>query len=1020
MEFKLLGPLEIAVDGEQISLGASRQGVILALLLIEANQVVSVDRMIDAVWGDEPPKTAKNQVQITVSAIRRLLGSDVIACRPPGYMINAPPENIDIGCFESLAASGGKAVSEQRTLDALHDLRSALALWRGPALDGIQSEIIQATATRLNERRTSAYQDCFALELQMGRHFEVIGELRELVAENPLNEVLRGQLMLALYRAGRQADALDAFRVGRAILQEELGLDPGTELCRLEQAILVRSANIEPPSFQQQAGISGRVGSRPTPHQLPRTIAEFTGREEILAEITDVMVREADGCSLTVPVVVLTGRRGMGKTALAVRAAHLLSQEFPDGQFFLQLGVDTEHSTASLLEHLLRSLGTPAGGIPQDLHARAAMYRSTLAGRRVLIVIDEAGNRNQISALLPGTSGCAVLMTSDHQIIGLDGIHQIHVGPLDEQSATRLLVTLIGPDRVGSEPEAACELVRLCGGIPLALRVVAAKLSVRPHWRLSHMAVQLQDETRRLDELDLDGVSVRATVAMAYCALPDPAQRLFRRLSLLGTVDFASWVAAPLLDVDMGYAENLLQQLVTMHLVEVSVTGEDTVRFYLHDLVRIYAVEQLGREESTADRLDAMRRLLGCWLFVSATAHHCLYGGDFAVLHGTAEHWPLRGQSLTLLLRSPADWFVAERNSLVTAIHQAAQLNMDELCWDLAVTAATLFETGLYGDEWRSSHASALEVVRRSGNKRGEAALLYSLGTLEVSVRLATSRSYFEQSRKLFDAIGDSQGQALAVSGLALADNLDGQYDEALERYRFAICGFRASGDRASEAYTLKMMAQISADRLDYAAAEQSLDDALVIARNLGAPRLTAQIQYVLAELQLRRGRAEAAADTLPSVLRLTEEAGDIVGQAYTLVGLGNTRRILGDLKGAETALEAALDLAGVAGNKLIRGRSLVGLAELHFATGEGHRALARIDEALTVFREHGAKGVWQARALELLGRIHERAGRLDVAAHVWREAAEGAAKTDPVLAAQIAESLARLRASDLPAARAA
>jgi tetratricopeptide (TPR) repeat protein len=273
--------------------------------------------------------------------------------------------------------------------------------------------------------------------------------------------------------------------------------------------------------------------------------------------------------------------------------------------------------------------------------------------------------------------------------------------------------------------------------------------------------------------------------------------------------------------------------------------------------------------------------------------------------------------------------------------------------------------------------------------------------------------SYFEQSRKIFDAIGDIQGRALAVSGLALVDNLNGKYDEALERYRFAIYGFQTSGDRASEAYTLKTMAQISADRLDYAAAEQFLDDALNIARNLDAPRLTAQIQYALAELQLRRGRVEAAADTLPSVLRLTKEAGDIVGQAYTLAGLGNTKRELGDLEGAESALEAALDLAETAGNKLIRGRSLLGLAELHFATGEWHRALARIDEALTVFREHGAKGVWQARALELLGRIHERAGQLDVAGHAWQAAAEGAAMTDPALASQIAQSLARLRASD-------
>jgi DNA-binding SARP family transcriptional activator len=1018
MEFRLLGSVEVVINDKPVAIAASRQQIALALLLLEAGHVVSVDRIIDALWGDEPPRTARSQVQITISALRRLLGEFEIVTQPPGYMIKAPPESIDLACFEELTSSGARAAAEQRVPEALTDLRAALALWRGPALDGIESEVIRGAATRLTESRIATYQDCLELELQLGRHQEIISELTELVAEHPLNERFRGQLMLALYRGGRQADALETFRAGRAVLQEELGLDPGPELCRLEQAILTRNPEIDPPGPWPSVGLPsvglssppGKAAVTPVPRQLPRTIADFTGREEILAKISLVVGgQDTSGDPLEVPVVVLTGRGGVGKTSLAVHAAHQLSSEFPDGQLFLQLRPDMPNSGVSLMEHLLRSLGVHSGAMPPDPEGCMAMYRSVLAGLRVLVVIDGAQRKGDIAPFLPGTRGSAAIVTCSQHITELEGVHQIPVGPLDDQSATSLLTTLTSERQVTAEPDAARELISLCEGIPLALRVVAAKLSARPHWPISHMVRLLQDETRRLDELAFKGASIRATIAVAYESLDESAQRLLRRLSLVGTAGFASWVGAPLLDVEIGHAEYLLQQLVAAHLVEATMMEDGEVRFYLHDLVRIYAIERCGEDESTADRLDAMRRLLRCWLFIATTARRRIYGGDFAALHGTAEHWRLPEDSMVLRL-DPIEWFGIERDSLVTGVFQAAQLGMDELCWDLAVTAVTVFESGLSGDDWRDSHASALSVVRRAGNRRGEAALLHSLGTLETSVRIATASSYFEQSLKIFDEIGDKQGQALALSGLALVDTLNGDYDKALARYVRAIAGFREIEDVASEAYTLKSMAQINADRLGFADAESMLDDALSIANKLGAARLTAQVQYALAELQLRRGRAGPAADALATVLRLTTETGDIVGQAFALAGAGNAKRMLGDFASAESAFDAALDLAWRAGNRLIRGRSLLGLAELHLARDEEHAALTRAEEAIAVFREHGAEGVWQARALELLGRIHERARRPDIALHAWEAAAELAGSTDSDLAGQIASSLARVR----------
>lgn len=1010
VEFRLLGPVEAIIDDKSVTIAGPRQEIVLALLLLEHDHVVSVQRLIDALWGDDPPRTAKSQVQITISSLRQLLSADIIVTRSHGYLISIQPDALDLARYEALTGSASRAAAEQRPIDAVNDLRAALDLWRGPALYGLGGEVMRAAAAKLDESRISALQDCLDIELQLGRHQEIIAELTELVAENPLNEYFRGQLMLALYRAGRQADALEVFRAGREILRGELGLDPAADLCRLEQAILTRDAELDAPVSWHPAAATV------LPRQLPRTIADFSGREEILAEISQIVTGEGTGdAAPDVPVLVLSGRGGVGKTALAVRAAHLVSSHFPDGQLYLQLRQDMRQTSASLLKQVLRSIGVHPDAIPYDLEGRACMYRSLLAGRRVLIVIDGAFGTEHIVPLLPGARGCAAIVTSVQHITGLEGVHQIHVGSLDDASALQLLETLVGASRVNAEPEAIRELIHRCEGIPLALRIVAAKLSIRRHWPIAYMLVQLRDEATRLDELDIGGASMRATLALAYETLAEPARRLLRRLTLLGSADFASWVTAPLLGERISTAEDLLQQLVASHLVEATVSEDASVRFHLHDLVRIYAAERLAESEVTADRVGAIQRLLRCWLFLATTAHRWIYGGDFAVLHGTAEHWPLPEHTVALLLQHPADWFRTERNSLVTAISLAAQLRMDELCWDLATTSATLFESGLCGDDWRASHAAALEVTRHARNQRGEAALLYSLGTLEIGAQVSTASHYFQQALKIFEEIDDVQGTAMACTGLALIDTFEGNYQNALAGYRMAIAGFQSVGDLASEGYALKTMAQLAADQLDYDTAEQLLGDALVIAHELQAPRLTAQVHYALAEFALRCGRVEPAADTLGSVLGLTRQIGDIVGQAYTLTCLGNAHRMLGDLCAAQSAFNESLDLAGSVGNRLIRGRSLLGLAELHLARDQEHAALARVDEALAEFREHGEKGIWRARALALLGRIHEEAGRTDIAAHAWRAAVDLVGATDSALAAESTAALERMRAAGKP-----
>ena len=654
VEFGVLGTLQVVVNERRVTL-APRQEVVLALLLLEADNVVSVDRMVDSLWADDPPRTARSQVHITISALRRIVGEGVIVTRPPGYSIQVPDGALDLARFNGLVADAAGLTAQQRLPEAVRSLRSALELWRGSSLEGMDSPVIQAAATRLNEQRLSVLQGCMDLELQLGKHGEVVAELTGLVAQYPLNERFRGQLMMALYRTGRQSDALEVFRAGREILREDLGIDPGEELCSLERAILAHDTAITSPSGDQAGGLPVKDLVLPIPRQLPRTIATFVGREEILGAISEVLSgADAAEESPEVPVVVLTGRGGTGKTALAVRAGHLLHSEFPDGQLFLQLGGDQPRTTSALIEDVLRSVGIRSDVMPVDLDGRAAMYRSWLADRRVLIVIDGARNEDQLAYLLPGTSGCSAIVTTARRFPSLEGAFHLEVGPLNSLAAYRLLESLVGVERLAAEEEAVHELIGLCEGLPLALRIVAGKLAARPHWRIARMVRQLRDEQHRLDTLDLDGVSVRATLTLLHDSIGGNARRLLRRLSLFAADGFPAWISAPLLDLDLDSADELLQTLVRSHLVDVRVAAEETVRFHLHDLVRIYAAEQLADTEAAAERESAVRRLLGCWLFTATMAHRRVYGGDFGILHGGAKHWPLPPTSLTRSWRIPS------------------------------------------------------------------------------------------------------------------------------------------------------------------------------------------------------------------------------------------------------------------------------------------------------------------------------------------------------------------------------
>jgi DNA-binding SARP family transcriptional activator len=980
-EFRLLGPLEIVSNGQLTEISSHRQRIVLSMLLLQANHVVPLGRLVDAVWSDTPPVTAKSQIQACISALRRQLAGAAgceIATRAVGYSILLPDQALDVGRFQQLVGRGRAAAAGQQTEAAARDLRAALALWRGPAADGIDSKLVQAAAIRLNENRVGVLEECIELELALGRHHDLIGDLSELVCQYPLRERLRAQHMLALYRSGRQAEALESFRTARRLFVEELGLDPSEGLRALEQAVLAGDPALElGPAPAHGAELRRPDAPVVVPRQLTAAIPDFTGREDVQRSVTALLSADESLGPRYLPIVAFVGKAGVGKTALALQIANAVRQHYPDGQLFAQLreADGAPIGAPEVQAQFLAAMGLEPARLPARPTERTAAYRSVIGDRRMLIVLDDAVSADQVMPLLPGCANCAVIITSRHALTGLHGAHYFELGDLDEQTSIDLLARVIGADRVSAEAASALTLVRLCGCLPLALRIAAAKLATRRHWRIETMVGRMTDESRRLDELVLSGVGVRAALALSDDGLSADARRLFLRLGLLGAADFASWVCAPLLDTDPEAAADVLDILVENRLVEARIGEDGLPRFRLHDLVRIYALERLAAEEQVAERARALRRLLGCWLSLASEAHRRSYGGDYAVLHSPTEGWKLPPGVLHQLLVRPVTWLRAERAGLVSAVLQAARVGFDELCWDLAVTSVTLFESEYQVEDWRKTHEVALEAAIRAGNLRGEAAVLWSLGNLAVRERLSNAAQYLERALLLFEKIADVHGCGLTLATLGFVDRLSGHRELALGRFSEALAIFRVVGDRVSEADALTNIAQIRQDQGEPETAGQLLDEALVICRSLRAPRLTAQTEHRLGEFFLRQGALDRAEQSFRLVLAMVRDEHDLLGETYALEGLGAVHTRQGQYALAETRLSAALSLSRQLGDNLVLGRVLIAQAEFYLARGEPASASAQIDEALTVFGDIDSGPTWRARLHELKGQCHDQAG---------------------------------------------
>ncbi|RSN15542.1 transcriptional regulator [Nonomuraea sp. WAC 01424] len=987
IEFRVLGPLAVGVRDRPVRLRGLRQRSLLAALLLDAGRVVSVDRLAAAVWGEHLPDSVRTQISIHVHGLRKAFkdagcGVQVIVTEQAGYRLHTDGVWLDTREAEELAAEARKAAAAGLGEQAAAMLARVLGLWRGPVLGEIDTTEIATVARGLEDARLGIAEEWAEAELACGRPREVVARLAGLVEDHPLREGLRAQLMLALWHSERQADALESYQRGRRHLLEELGVEPGRGLREVQQAILAGPPACDAMQPEVPTPPAARLGGNADdgplpadagpvvtvrPAQLPPPVSAFVGRTSQIRTL-DRILRQDGRCP---PMGVISGVAGAGKTALALQWAHLVADRFPDGQLFANLrGYDPDRESAqpaAVLERFLRALGVDGTAIPAGAEERTALFRSILDGRQVLVVLDNAESAAQVRPLLPATPGCCVIVTSRRRLEGLlmGGALAVPVEVLTEQDSAELLARVLGAERVAAEPETVAELAALCDGSPLALRIAAAKLAMRPQWSVGEMAERLADERSRLDQLSRGGLEVRASIGLSYRELSARAALAFRRLGLMDAPGgYAPWLMAALLDTTVHDGERLLEELVDAQLLQP--LGRDEAgqpRYRFHDLIRLYAREQAETVEPPDARTAVLSRALGALLGLAEQARDLLHSRYPMVPRGDSPRWLPEDASQAALTDDPLAWLESERLNLVSAVTQSAQLRLADLCRDLAASFVHMFVSRAYFDDWRTVATRALEACRAASHLPGQAAMLFSLGSLALSQRrLTQAADLLETALELFQRLADVPSQAIVLRHLGTVHLFQGDLDRGREELEQALALFEQVGDITALAHGLGFLshAHMLQDRLEEAA--RLLHRALTL--NPGSKRTEAQLLKRLAEVYRRQGRHADAIRKCEGALAHAVDLNDLVGQAYVLHALGETQLDLGEIVEAGSTLHQALHLARRVGDRLIEGRVLLALGHLG-----SDRSTFHLQQAAETFAAIGAAG-WHDKAMRAAARV--------------------------------------------------
>jgi DNA-binding SARP family transcriptional activator/Tfp pilus assembly protein PilF len=883
------------------------QRFLLALLLCHHSRIISVNRLVDLLWPDTPPRNGLNSLQLKISRLRQVLGDrSRIRYEPGGYRLVIAPGELDAQLFEGLATDGRSALAAGDAEKAAELLTNALDLWRGSAFAGVDDmPVVREEAARLEEERLAVLESRLEADLMAGRHSELVGELTQLCSRYPLREKFRGQLMLALYRSGRQADALQVYREAREQLADELGIDPGPELRKLEQAILLDDPTLAP--VPPEAGPPVRPVLRPA--QLPRDIGTFTGRADEVGRLNSLL-RKAEPVSMT--VCVIDGAAGIGKSALAIHVAHAAASAYPDGQIYLNLhgatpGLVPLTSHEALLR-LFRALDVKPSqpAFAGDAEEAAAYFRTVTAGRRLLVVLDDAASEAQVRPLLPGGAGCAVLITSRRVLSALDGATHLHLDTLGQDDAEALLAQLAGAQRVSAEAGASAEIVRLCGRLPLAIRVAGARISARPDRTLGGFAERLAGAHRRLDELEHADLAVRASFLLSLRQLTVEAIRIFRLLGLLAVAQIGSPAIAALTGLRSDRVEPALDSLVDAQLV-LGCGG----RYAMHDLVRLYSKEHAETHISAGDRAAAVRRALHHYLATTRNAMQALVSESAPRLSFGLPGAQLVVPGLALSDRRAATaWFDAEADNLISVARQAAGSPGDgpSVAFGLITALVPLF--GLRGrrTELLPLNLLAGRIADDLDDTRAQALAHTDIGGAYRACRqLDRAVGYFERALPEWRSIGDAGGEIDALNGLAVIARSRGHFDEATAYYRRAIELRRDLDDRLGVAHLLNSIGFVLHAQRRFEPANDHYQQALSIFRDLGDLVGQGMVLGNLAELQRVSGHPDQALAAFSEALFVIREAGDRTAEAEALWNLGYALHTLGQPDQARDRWEQAV-----------------------------------------------------------------------------------------------------------------
>ncbi|MFI0405891.1 AfsR/SARP family transcriptional regulator [Actinomadura sp. 3N508] len=1002
--FRVLGPLAVTVDGVAVAPPRSPvlQGL-LGVLLLARGEPLPTGRLAELVWTDRAGETSRESVHVGVSRLRKwLTGLETDRADEPGrpdrikidyqdgYLLDCAADRSDLGRFLALAEEARSSSAEPEHV--YRAFSSAFAERKGPLLAGLSRiDRTDALVRGLEEEIRGAAMGFAATALDAGVPEGAVTAVSALTAELPFDEPLHAVLIDLLMASGRSAEALQTYRRLSEHLAEELGVEPSEEVQRAHMRVLSanrtldeRDAAPEPPPL-------------PPPAQLPPDIPDFTGRSAEVVDLAETLIAgRGTARNRTVSVATVAGMGGLGKTTVAIHVAHQIASFFPDGQLYANLRGDSANPAdpTEVICRFLRTLGMSGAGIPPSLDERVALFRSRLAGKKILVVLDNAAGEPQVRPLLPGTPEAAVLITSRTALLGLEGAKLLNLDVLTSAQAVQLIATVIGEQRVAAEPDAAVEIAELCGHVPLAVRIAAARLLGRGHWTLAHLADLLREERRRLDELVAGDLEVRAGFEMSYRLLPAEARRVFRLIGLLHAPDFASWTVAALLDRPMAEVQRHLETLIDAHLV--GITGVDEtgqLRYRLHDLLRLYARELAERDDPEPEREAALRRALGGWLSLAEEAAEHVPGPCYAAMHGPAPRWSPPAAVTTRLLADPMQWFRSERAALVAEVGHACELRWTDFAWDLAASMEKYCDVrGLY-DDWRRMHERAHALCRETGDKRGEAVSLR--GLLEVTTWTSPSGSGTAMTRMhslavrlldLFTELDDPAGIADALVAMVWAAVARGDATEALALADRALRISREAGYDGGRVRALHVMAIAHGEGNPHDAVE-CLIEARVVAEGLGNPRVTATIVQFLGAGRALTGDIAGGRELLDESIMMARNLGDRYLETFSLLYLAKLFVATGDGR-ARATIDLALTYSRNGNFRHHLADALGVLGELNLAEGDIPGAVACLERSVQVWRTRG----WipfLARALRALGDAQAAAGDHDAARASWTEARE-------------------------------